>query len=130
MGKEISMDIQENFDFIIEESGNSSTNLRKISWNGRPHKLDIRKWAIQDDGTERSLRGITLTDDGGHELTNVLVEQGYGDTKRIIKALINRDEYEDVMQHLDDDDEYIDDSEEMYYDPSELLLLSPAYGEE
>ena len=118
--KEITMDIQEGFDFIIEESGNSSLNLRKVGWNGREPKLDLRKWSYQD-GTERAMKGVTMTDEGADELAGVLVEQGYGNTKRIAKAISKRDEYEDVMQHLDDSEEDINDDSEEYYDPSELL---------
>lgn len=118
--KEITMDIQDGFDFIIEESGNSSLNLRKVSWNGRGHKLDLRKWSYQD-GTERAMKGVTMTDNGADELTGVLVEQGYGDTKRIAKAIIKRKEYDNVMQHIDDVEEDPNDGSEEYYDPSELL---------
>ena len=119
--KELTMEIKEGFDFIIEESGNSSLNLRMIGWNGREPKLDLRKWSYAD-GKERALKGVTLTDKGANELSGVLVEQGYGDTRRIAKALTKREDYEEVMQHLDDPDEdtYYEDSEE-YYDPSELL---------
>ena len=118
--KEITMEIQEGFDFIIEESGNSSLNLRKVSWNGREPKLDFRKWSYQD-GQERAMKGVTMTDAGADELTGVLVEQGYGNTKRIVKAITKRDEYNDVMKHIDDVEENIPDTSEDYYDPSELL---------
>lgn len=119
--KEISMDIKKEFDFIIEEFGNSSLNLRKVSWNGRDYKLDLRKWSYQD-GQERALKGVTMSDDGADELTGVLVEQGYGDTKRIIKAIRDRKEYADIIKHIDDkEDSYTDNESEEYYDPSELL---------
>jgi hypothetical protein len=118
--KEFSMEIQEGFDFIIEESGNSSLNLRRISWNGREPKLDLRKWLYQD-GQERSYKGVTITDEGADELTGVLVENDYGDTKRIVKAISNREDYEEVMKHLNDPEEEYDDGSEGYYDPSELL---------
>ena len=108
----------EGFDFIIEESGNSSVNLRKISWNGRPHKLDIRKYAYKD-GQEQMMKGISLTEDGANELTSVMVEQGYGDTKRIIKALRQREDFNKSM--LDKDIAIDDDSDEEYYDPKQLL---------
>jgi hypothetical protein len=120
MSKEFTMDIQEGFDFIIEEGGNTSINLRKVSWNGREPKLDLRKWSYQD-GTERAMKGVTLSDDGADELTGVLVEQGYGNTERIIKAISKRDGYNFIANNFDfpDDNNEIDDGE--YYDPSELL---------
>lgn len=124
--KEFTMDILEGFDYIIEESGNSSLNLRKVSWNGRDHKLDLRKWNYQD-GQERAMKGVTLSDDGADELSAVLVEQGYGNTKRLIKALTKREEYNDSMNHLNDIEEEVDDGSEDYYDPSELL--GDAYSE-
>lgn len=111
-------EVLEGFDFIIEESGNSSVNLRKISWNGRPHKLDIRKYAYKD-GQEQMMKGISLTDDGANELTNVMVEQGYGDTKRIIKALRQREDFNESM--LDKDAAIEDGDDEDYYDPKQLL---------
>lgn len=118
--KEITMEIQEGFDFIIEESGNSSLNLRKVGWNGRDPKLDLRKWSYQD-GQERPMKGVTMSEEGADELTGVLVENGYGKTKRIAKALIKRDEYDEVMKHINDPEEEIVDDSEGYYDPSELL---------
>ena len=119
--KEISMDIEPNFDFIIEEGQNTSINLRKISWNGRPAKLDIRKWSYQD-GQERAMKGIGLTDEGADELTGVLVEKGYGDTKRLIKARKNREDYDgSIKGDVVEDAIQEDDGSEEYYDPSELL---------
>lgn len=118
--KEITMEIQEGFDFIIEESGNSSLNLRKVGWNGREPKLDLRKWSY-NEGEERAMKGVTMTDEGADELTGVLVEQGYGNTKRIAKAIAKREEYNDVMEHLNDVEEESNDTSEEYYDPSELL---------
>lgn len=121
MAKEITMDIIPGFDFIIEEGQNTSLNLRKVSWNGREPKLDLRKWSYQE-GEERAMKGITLSEEGATELTGVLVEQGYGETKRIIKAIQNRDDYESAMRTLDDPDESgTDDGSEEYYDPAELL---------
>ena len=125
--KEFTMDILEGFDYIIEESGNSSLNLRKVSWNGREHKLDLRKWNYQD-GQERAMKGVTLSDEGADELSAVLVEQGYGNTKRLLKALTEREEYDETMAHLNDIEKDTDDGSEEYYDPSELL--GAAYTEE
>lgn len=115
--KEISMDIEKDFDFVLEEGQNTSINLRKISWNNRPHKIDIRKWVYQD-GTERAMKGIGLSDEGANELANVLVEQGFGDTSRIIKAIEARAKYDALVSAPQD---AMDDGAEEYYDPSELL---------
>ena len=118
---EFSYEAQEGFDFIIEESGNNSINLRKISWNGRPYKLDLRKYSYKD-GKESMLKGISISDEGANELTGVLIENGYGDTKRIIKALRTRENFTEEM--LEPDYVFEDDNEsEEFYDPKQLLAL-------
>ena len=114
--EDFSYQVNPDFDFIIEESGNNSINFRKISWNGRPEKLDLRKYAYKD-GKEMMMKGISISDDGANELTSVLVEHGYGDTKRIISALKSREAFKDEM--LDED--YTDDGSEDFYDPKQLL---------
>jgi len=118
--KEISMEIEEGFDFILEEGQNTSINLRKISWNGRPSKLDIRKWSYNESG-ERAMKGIGLSDEGADELAAVLVENGYGETRRLVKALKERNSDEEIDIELPPEKEVEDDGEEEYYDPSELL---------
>ena len=116
---DISMEIEKEFDFIIEEGQNTSINLRRISWNGRPSKIDIRKWVYQD-GNERAMKGVSLSDEGADELANVLVEQGYGNTSRLIKTIKQREDYNNL--NGDKFDVKIDDDgSEEYYDPSELL---------
>lgn len=118
--KEFSMEIEDNFDFILEEGQNTSINLRRISWNGRPSKIDIRKW-VYNDGTERAMKGVSLSDEGADELANVLIEQGFGSTKRIIKAIKAREDYDGSISGNITEEIAEDDGSEEYYDPSELL---------
>ena len=118
--KEFSMEIEDNFDFILEEGQNTSINLRRISWNGRPSKIDIRKW-VYNDGTERAMKGVSLSDEGADELANVLIEQGFGNTKRIIKAIKAREDYDGSISGNVTEEIAEDDGSEEYYDPSELL---------
>lgn len=117
--KEFSCEIQEGFDFIIEEGANTSTNLRKVSWNGREPKLDLRKWSYSD-GQEKALRGATLTEDGGNELACVLVECGYGDTNRLLASLSKRKDFNGIA-NISNNTEDEDDTEEEYYDPKMLI---------
>lgn len=118
--KEFSMEIEDNFDFILEEGQNTSINLRRISWNGRPSKIDIRKW-VYNDGAERAMKGVSLSDEGAGELANVLIEQGFGNTKRIIKAIKAREDYDGSISGNITEEIAEDDGSEEYYDPSELL---------
>ena len=122
--KDFSYEIIDGFDHIIEESGNNSINLRKISWNGRPMKLDIRKYAYKD-GEEMMMKGCSFSEEGANELTGVLVESGYGETRRIIKSLRDREDFDESLldKSIEIED---DDSTEDFYDPKQLLELSSA----
>lgn len=108
--------MKEGFDFVIEEGNNTSINLRKIAWgDSANHKLDLRKWAYQN-GEERAMKGVTLSDEGASELACVLVENGYGDTNRLQKAILKRNGETVIEEKPFEDNEL-----EEYYDPKELL---------
>ncbi len=119
--KEFVYDIDDSFDYIIDEGGNTSINVRKISWNGKPYKLDIRRYTYKD-GQEQMMKGISLSDEATNELTKVLIDNGYGNTRYIINSLKNRDDFkESLLEDNSSDSNNTDDEDEEYYDPKELL---------
>lgn len=123
MADEFKFEIEEGFDHVIEETGNMSTNLRKVKWGSSAnYKLDLRKWFYKD-GEEKCGKGIGLTDDGASELVKVLSENGYGDTKEIIHAIKDRDDFKSSMKAVfgNSESEDYDNELEEYYDPKELL---------
>lgn len=112
-----SYEINKEYDYIIEEAANTTVCLRKISWSGRPEKIDIRKYSYSD-GEEKMMKGISLSDEGANELTNILASTGYGDTKKLTKAIKEREDYYEGCEN--DIDSEVDNSGE-YYDPSLLI---------
>lgn len=87
--KAFKFEVDPNFDFILEERANTYIALRKIKWgDSTESKLDIRKYVATEDG-ERMMKGCSFTDEGAHELTKVMLEQGYGKDKEIFDAIIN-----------------------------------------
>lgn len=79
---------------IIDERGNTIIALREISWYGKDPKLDLRKYRVSPNGEERADRGVGfLTEQGPHTLTETLVENGYGDTNKILTSLSCRDDF-------------------------------------
>lgn len=111
--------VEEGFDHIIAEGGNSSINVRRISWNDHPYKLDIRRYSYKD-GKESMLKGISLSDEAAGNLAVVLIENGYGDTKNLLDAISKRSDFKEVLKtQIDNFDG--NDEEEEYYDPNELL---------
>lgn len=73
---EIKMDIIEDYGVISEKNG-YELRLRKISWNDRDAKFDIRPWKEDKCG-----KGITLTDE---ELKGLLDKLKELDKKGIFK---------------------------------------------
>lgn len=131
------MQIVDNFDFILEEKGNSYLALRKLKWNeNSTPRLDIRKYMIDSEGNEVIGKGIGfLTDVGPHELVKVMVENGYGKTIHVLNGIKDRDDFmpslnkvlsESQMDELSDvnpDLEFGEEEEEPeYFDPRKLVL--------
>lgn len=87
--KEFKYEVNPNFDFILEERANTYIALRKIKWGDKSEeKLDIRKYIAQESG-ERMMKGCSFSDEAAHELTKIMVEQGYGKDKDIFDAIID-----------------------------------------
>ena len=116
--------IVDDFDFTVDEKGSEFIALRKIYWgNSTEPKLDLRRYYSTENG-ERMSKGkwlSFLTEGGPHELTRVLLEQGYGKPQEILKTLEEKrpDVYESLknkINGLSDEEE----TEEMY-DPREVF---------
>lgn len=99
-------------DRIIEEKGNQFLALRQIAWgvgDDEPVdrdkiRLDLRKYRVDDNGKEIMSKGVSfMTDEGPSELVHVLLEEGYGNTKKCKNILNNRIESVD-----EEDDNLID----------------------
>ena len=58
MAENFSFEITEAVGIIATSKGGWTTELNKVSWNGKPAKYDIRAWDAQHD---KMGKGITLT---------------------------------------------------------------------
>lgn len=121
--------VNPDFDFTFDEKGNTFLALRKLSWGeGKPEKIELRKWYNSADGTETPNKGFTfLTEEGPHELTKVLVEQGFGYTDDIINGIKDRDDFKSSLSKILSGEELDElgiekvDPDEEYYDPVNLF---------
>lgn len=128
-------DVDPNYDFVLEERGNTYTALRKIRWGDKEDfSLDIRKYYATEEG-ERMAKGCSLmSKEGADELARVLVDTGYGDEKQLAKAICdNRVElaariYDSIVENKDLKDtvediivNHLADEEEEYYDLNEVI---------
>ena len=128
-------DVDPNYDFVLEERGNTYTALRKIRWGDKEDfSLDIRKYYATEEG-ERMAKGCSLmSKEGADELARVLVDTGYGEEKQLAKAICdNRVElaariYDSIVENKDLKDtvediivNHLADEEEEYYDLNEVI---------
>ena len=112
-------------DEIFDEKGNVFLAMRKIQWckegsepDPEKAKLELRKWHMKSDGETPSKGFSFLTEEGPHELTDVLISNGYGHTKDILELLRDRDDFEESVKSIYGSDK--DDDE--YFDPRKALL--------
>lgn len=129
---EFSYTTDPDFDYTIDEKGNTFIALRKIDWNNSGnYKLDLRKYYASESGETMSKGVSFLTDDGPDELTKVLIETGYGDDSEIANSIIeNRpgilgriytaiNNNPELVSGLEEED--LGESDDDYYDPEELI---------
>lgn len=86
--KPFHFEVDPNYDYVLEERGNTYTALRKIRWGDKDEfSLDIRKYYATEEG-ERMAKGCSLMSrEGADELTRVLVDTRYGDDKLLAKSI-------------------------------------------
>jgi len=130
--KPFTYEVDPNFDHVLEEKGNTYTALRKIRWGDREDfKVDVRKYYATEEG-ERMSKGCSfMSDEGVNEMVNVLIDNDYGNAKRIADSIVEKrmDICARVYDHLENDqslkkdlDKMIsegfieDDESEEYYD--------------
>lgn len=56
----------------ISDNGVKTLELNRVSFNGRPAKLDLRRWDRSDPLHPQMLKGITLTDAEAAEAAKLL----------------------------------------------------------
>ena len=55
----------------LSQSGDTTKELNRVSYNGSPAKYDLRSWK-RTDGEEKLLKGLTLTDEEATALKEAL----------------------------------------------------------
>lgn len=132
MAREFTYTIDPEFDYTIDEKGNTFYALRKIDWGNKgDYKLDLRKYYASEAGETMS-KGVSLSDEGADELTKVLLETGYGNDSEIANTIIEKrpevlariyhalNENDGLVEMIASADLNLDDEDD-YYDPEELI---------
>lgn len=114
-------------DNTFDERGSTFLALRKVQWcrddedpDEAKSKLELRKWMIDKDGKEIPNKGFSfLTEEGPHELAQLMVREGYGNTKALLSELVKRDDFKESVENFNKDEDT--GSEDNYFDMRELL---------
>lgn len=140
--KQFNLEIDDSINEIVDEgAGNSYIALRKLRWNeDAPFKLDIRRWYINSNGEEIAGKGLSfITDEGPHNLTEILTRNGFGRTDVILDNIKNRQDFlyeaKRVLDELGSEhgkliavepsNPFTDNgSDAVFYDPKEMLMGS------
>lgn len=93
---------------IVEEKGNQFIRFAQIAWAGEDEevepskiKYDLRRYFTDADNVEKMGKGVTfLSDNGPTELANILVEEGFGETFKILGSIKNRDDFADAVHEV------------------------------
>ncbi len=104
---DINLQIIDNYDFTISERGNTYIALRKVKWTPTSDvKMDLRKYVTNSNGDEQIQKGVCFDDEAADELTQVLCDTGFGDTKELCKSLSKREDFlQSVCLALSGDDQ-------------------------
>lgn len=60
---------------VLSQSGDTTKELNRVSYNGSTAKYDLRSWR-RSDGEEKLLKGLTLTDEEARALKEALNSRG------------------------------------------------------
>ena len=124
---DFSYEVVDDFDYIIDEAGNRTINLRKIRFGESDKvKLDLRSYYINETG-ERMGKGVSfLTEEGPHTLVETMSRLGYGHTKGILEGIKDRSDFKPALNTvLGKESEFYDEEagelNEEYFDPNALV---------
>lgn len=101
--KEFKLEIDPSIDEVIDEiPGSSFIALRKLRWSDTgSFKLDIRKWYTNAEGEEIAGKGVSfMTEEGPDNLIEVLLKHGYGDTRKTLNGLQDREDFAIAVKEI------------------------------
>lgn len=126
--EDFSYTVEDGYDYIIEESGNSSCNLRRIKFgDGKDWKLDLRKYFITETGERMGKGYVFMTEEGPHNLVDTMTKLGYGNTYNILQNIKGREDFHRTLNTaLGKESEFYDESagegSDEFYDPKSMLF--------
>ena len=118
--------------YIIEESNNQMKVLQYGMWGKKDEEIDLDKCRYEirtiylgKDGNEIMGKGVSLSEEGTHELTRILVDNNMGYTKDLLNSMKNRDDFMVNLKRVLKDDDIqdidLDNIDDDYFDASSIF---------
>jgi hypothetical protein len=119
--------IFKDYGITFDEKGSTWGTVRKVQWlkDGKEPdetkaKIEIRKLTQTSEG-ERIMKGYTFsTPEGPGELIIGLIDNGFGDTKDILRSVRKRKDFLEAAKTINEDNDENDSGET--FDMRDLLL--------
>ncbi len=119
--------IFKDYEIPFDEKGSTCGTVRLVQWckkGDEPDKdkakIEIRK-VYTSGGEEKLGKGFTFsTPEGPGELAVGLIKAGFGETKDVLNAVRERDDFREAVMNLNKDDD--DNSDGEMFDMRDLLL--------
>lgn len=129
--------IFEDYEISFDEKGATYGTVRKVQWvkageepDESKAKIEIRKNYMQGE-QEKFGKGYTFsTPEGPSELVIGMIDAGFGDTKKILKSVIKRDDFLESATKINEDEDDMNSNGEFMFDMRTLLLDESADDEE
>ena len=58
-GERVTYEVEERL-AVLDKFKTTSLEVRRVAWNGRPARVEIRWWGQKQDGTEHPREGVAL----------------------------------------------------------------------
>ena len=115
------------FDINVDNGSQSYVSVRLAQWlkpgqepDETKARYEIRNNLVKPEG-EQTLKGVSLkSKEAVDELTEGLVDKGFGTTKKVLAGLIKREDFVDTVNNFDKDPD--EDGEGELFDMRTLLL--------
>ena len=96
------------YNVTFDEKGNTCGTLRKVQWvregkepDEEKAKIEIRHAIVNEEGEIMGKGYSFSTPEGPGELTLALIDNGFGDTKDIIKSISKRSDFVESIKNID-----------------------------
>lgn len=125
--EELRYHVFEDYNITFDEKGATCGSVRKVQWlkgDKEPDinkaKVEIRKLYVNGEEEKTGKGYVFSTPEGPGELAIGLIEAGFGETKKILRAVSKREDFVDSVNTINEDTD--DDKDGEMFDMRNLLL--------